>query len=113
MPRRYGHGPEPADETLANNGVAAPRYVNPVVRGAGESGPKGKSLRQKGEGEEFEDGEGGNASFEAEIGSEQDPGRLAEKRYRKGNEVRRTLAEGTRHEGEGGNPYEPIGEEDV
>lgn len=83
------------------------------MRGAGESAPKGKSLRQKGKGEGFEGGEGGNASFEAEIGSELDPGRLAEKRYRAGNEVRNTMAEGTRHAGEGGNLYEAIGEEDA
>ena len=53
-------------------GETAPNYVTPVISHGGK--PKGKNLTEGG----FEDDPSNNASFTAEIGSENDPGRLSE-----------------------------------
>ena len=54
---------------------AAPGYVASVVSNPGQTGkPKGKNITEGG----FDEGDDKNVSFNSEIGSEDDPGRLAE-----------------------------------
>ena len=58
-----------------DNVDAAPGYIASVVSNPGQTGkPKGKNITEGG----FDEGDDKNASFNAEIGSEDDPGRLAE-----------------------------------
>ena len=58
-----------------NNVDAAPGYVASVVSNPGQTGkPKGKNITEGG----FDEGDDKNVSFNSEIGSEDDPGRLAE-----------------------------------
>lgn len=54
-------------------GETAPNYVTPVIS-LGSGKPKGKNLIEGG----FDDDPSNNASFTAEIGSGNDPGRLSE-----------------------------------
>ena len=53
----------------------APSYVNSQFLDGGR--PKGKNLTEGG----FESDDGKNASFNSEIGSKDDPGRLAEEKF--------------------------------
>ncbi|KAB8073187.1 hypothetical protein BDV29DRAFT_176025 [Aspergillus leporis] len=59
--------------TSKHNAGAAPSYVKDVVGDFGNKKPHGKNLQEGG----FDDTN--NASFNTEIGSENDPGRLAER----------------------------------
>ncbi|EAW07473.1 uncharacterized protein ACLA_021870 [Aspergillus clavatus NRRL 1] len=58
-----------------DNGGQAPSYVEDVTGHLGNAKPKGKNLKEGG----FDDDPKNNASFTSEIGSDQDPGRYAEK----------------------------------
>lgn len=59
------------------NDGQAPSYVNSVVDPVGNSKPKGTNLHEGG----FNDNPRYNASFNSEIGSQKDPGRLAERNF--------------------------------
>ena len=62
----------------SNNGGIAPSYVNSQ---AAPGGPKGKNLTEGG----FESNDKKNASFTSDIGTKNDPGRLAEEKYQMAN----------------------------
>lgn len=69
----------PTENTYKGDGSdnvdAAPGYVASVVSNPGQTGkPKGKNITEGG----FDEGDDKNVSFTSEIGSEDDPGRLAE-----------------------------------
>ena len=69
----------PTENTYKGDGNdnvdAAPGYIASVVSNPGQTGkPKGKNITEGG----FDEGDDKNASFTSEIGSEDDPGRLAE-----------------------------------
>lgn len=99
-----------SSELLSGNARPAPSYVDPVLRdGAGAGRPKGKNLTEVGKGQAFEGGEGRNASFESEIGTEGDPGRLAERRMREGGGAGGLGERGKVREGEG--RFGAVGEE--
>lgn len=60
--------------TTSSNASAAPGYISSVVSNPAQTGkPKGKNITEGG----FESDDTKNASFNAEIGSEDDPGRAA------------------------------------
>lgn len=71
---RTGHSSDKASETYnsISQGETAPNYITPVISHGGK--PKGKNLTEGG----FDDDPSNNASFTAEIGSENDPGRVSE-----------------------------------
>lgn len=71
---RAGHSSDSASETYNSipQGETAPNYITPVISHGGK--PKGKNLTEGG----FDDDPSNNASFTAEIGSENDPGRVSE-----------------------------------
>ncbi|KAE8153875.1 hypothetical protein BDV25DRAFT_136440 [Aspergillus avenaceus] len=62
-------------QSQPSNVGAAPSYVQDVVGDSGHKKPKGKNLQEGG----FD--AGNNASFTTDIGSENDPGRLATKGF--------------------------------
>lgn len=85
---------------------AAPSYSHSQTAGVGK--PKGKNLTEGG----FDDSADKNASFTSEIGSAQDPGRLAENRLQHGMaEVDADAASGPRDRATTGNqqPYGALG----
>ena len=63
----------------SSNVGTAPTYVNSQYVDAG--GPKGKNLHEGG----FESRDANNASFNSEIGSKNDPSRLAEQKFQRQN----------------------------
>lgn len=71
---RTGAASDKVSETYNNflQGEIAPNYITPVISYGGK--PKGKNLTEGG----FDDDPSNNASFTAEIGSENDPGRVSE-----------------------------------
>jgi hypothetical protein len=70
--------------------------------------PKGKNLTEGG----FEDSDDKNASFTSEIGSETDPGRLAEQKFERVNADPARDAAMPRQKGvTGDNPYDALGGE--
>lgn len=81
-----GQAKELAVENTSNNanrgassaGVAPNYVVSQYVNGGL---PKGKNLTEGG----FTDDDGKNASFTSEIGSKDDPGRLAEEKFQREN----------------------------
>jgi len=62
-----------------SNAGTAPSYVDSQF--VDVSGPKGRNLTEGG----FESNDRNNASFNSEIGSRKDPGRLAEAKFEKSN----------------------------
>ena len=73
-----GNESGPTENTLQGEGGAdvdtAPGYIGSVVSEANKTGkPKGKNITEGG----FDDDPSNNASFNSEIGSENDPGRKA------------------------------------
>lgn len=58
-------------------GGEAPTYVTPVVQGTGSAKPKGNDIREGG----FDSVPSRNASFNSDIGTKKDPGRLAEQKF--------------------------------
>ena len=74
----------PTENTFKGDGEskvdAAPGYIASVVSNPGQtSKPKGKNITEGG----FDEGDDKNASFTANIGSKDDPGRLAEERMQR------------------------------
>ena len=71
---RTGDSSDKASETYNSipQGETAPNYITPVISHVGK--PKGKNLTEG----DFDDDPSNNASFTAEIGSENDPGRVSE-----------------------------------
>ncbi|KAH8698549.1 hypothetical protein BGW36DRAFT_396304 [Talaromyces proteolyticus] len=67
----------------AYNGGTAASYIAPVTETLGSTKPHGKNLQEGG----FESNDSANASFNTDIGSRKDPGRLAE------NKIQRKAAE--------------------
>lgn len=68
-----------------SNASDAPGYVASVTAQATQSGkPKGKNLTEGGF-DDTDDSAGNNASFTADIGSENDPGRAAEQGFQRTN----------------------------
>lgn len=65
----------------AHYGGEAPTYVNPVVQNPGSTKPKGTNIREGG----FDSNTSKNASFSSDIGTKNDPGRLAEQQFERGN----------------------------
>jgi hypothetical protein len=70
------------------NAGQAPSYVNDVINSNKNQQPKGKNLTEGG----FESTDRNNASFNSEIGSNDDPGRAAENKFQRhvaesGNDV--------------------------
>lgn len=63
--------PSQTDNSIPQ-GETAPNYITPVISYGGK--PKGKNLTEGG----FDDDPSNNASFTAEIGSDNDPGRVSE-----------------------------------
>ncbi|OJD15907.1 hypothetical protein AJ78_03887 [Emergomyces pasteurianus Ep9510] len=59
----------------------SPSYVNPVVQNISSTKPKGANLTEGG----FDDDPRHNVSFTSEIGSADDPGRVAEQLYQSRN----------------------------
>ncbi|KAG4437784.1 hypothetical protein IFR05_006719 [Cadophora sp. M221] len=69
-----------SDETGDSSSAGiAPSYVNSQFRDT--AGPKGKDLHEGG----FESRDANNASFNSEIGSKNDPSRLAERKFQRQN----------------------------
>jgi hypothetical protein len=94
-----GYHAHPGSSTTSR---AAPSYVHPET--VGSMKPKGKNLTEGG----FDNSASKNASFNSEIGSSQDPGRLAEKRFQhEMAEVEADAASGPRDQRTKGNqqPY--------
>lgn len=71
-------GQAPASGSSQYNGGQAPGYVADVTDGYKHQKPKGKNITEGGFSSEDP-----NASFNSEIGSEQDPGRGAENRFQR------------------------------
>ncbi|KFY22495.1 hypothetical protein V493_06539 [Pseudogymnoascus sp. VKM F-4281 (FW-2241)] len=120
--RKMNLQPQPApgynrqdEQLLRGNAMPAPGYVDPVLEGSEGSRPKGKNLTEVPRGQEFEGGEGQNASFTGEIGTGMDPGRQAEQKMRtKFAQGAEGGAAGRRGEGGGtGNMYDEIGDENA
>lgn len=68
------------EQSSSHQPQPAPTYVEPVIDGAGFAGsakPKGKNLHEGG----FDEGDDKNASFNSDIGTEDDPGRAAENKF--------------------------------
>lgn len=65
----------------AHNGGTAPSYVAPVTENLGSLKPHGNNIHEGG----FFDTDRKNASFNSEIGSNKDPGRLAENKIQRAN----------------------------
>lgn len=63
--------PSQTDNSIPQ-GETAPNYISPIIFHGGK--PKGKNLTEGG----FDDDPSNNASFTAEIGSQNDPGRASE-----------------------------------
>lgn len=63
--------PSQTDNSIPQ-GETAPNYISPIISHGGK--PKGKNLTEGG----FDDDPSNNASFTAEIGSQNDPGRVSE-----------------------------------
>ncbi|OJJ49969.1 hypothetical protein ASPZODRAFT_58079 [Penicilliopsis zonata CBS 506.65] len=61
------------------NAGTAPNYITPATSNLGNTKPKGNKLTEGG----FPDEPGKNVSFTSEIGSQQDPGRLAETKFQR------------------------------
>lgn len=74
------HEPGPTSPSVISSshyGGAAPSYVEPIVHNPGDTTPKGKNLREGG----FDSNDRNNASWNQEIGSRKDSGRLAENKF--------------------------------
>lgn len=98
-------------QLLQGNAAQAPTYVDTVRGSTAGSRPKGKNLTEVPRGQGFEGGEGRNASFESEIGTGMDPGRMAEKRMR--NKGARGAIVGLGNKVSAGGQYDEIGETDA
>jgi len=87
----------------------APSYVNAqFVKYPG--GPKGRDLTEGG----FESNDKKNASFNSEIGTEKDPGRLAEQKMQRENAATAEDTTTSRQNGvSGDNVFEPLGSDSV
>lgn len=87
-----------------NNGPA-PSYINDVNDGYQNVKPKGKKLHEG----DFNPDEGQNASFTSEIGSEMDPGRVAEEKFER-RVAESALSAGVPHQKgvENQNPYQTL-----
>lgn len=84
----------------------APSYVNVQYLDRGK--PKGKHLTEGG----FDDSDSKNASFTSDIGTKDDPGRLAEQRFELLNAESALDAGTPKQKGfVRDNPYEALGEE--
>ena len=95
--------------TGSSSSKTAPSYVHPNLA---DTKPKGRNLTEGG----FDDSESKNASFNSEIGSENDPGRLAGKKFQhKMAEVDADAASGPRDSMKKGNqqPYGALGSEEA
>lgn len=97
-------------------GGAAPNYVQPVLGATQASKPKGKNLTEGG----FDDNPAHNASFNAEIGTKNDPGRAAEGLFGSRAAQNPEQSAGAVHRGTGmageaarqtGQPYGALGSE--
>ncbi|WEW56818.1 hypothetical protein PRK78_002273 [Emydomyces testavorans] len=75
-----GSARAPATSTTGGHADIAPSYVEGVL-GKGNQKPKGKNLKEGG----FDDDPHKNASFTTDIGSREDPGYLAERRFESEN----------------------------
>jgi len=62
-----------------HNGGTAPSYVTPVVQNMGNTKPHGANIKEGG----FDSNPKNNASFNSDIGTNKDPGRLAEQKFQK------------------------------
>ena len=84
----------------------APTYVN-VGQYVNKGGPKGKNLKE----EDLDVDDSKNASFNSDIGDENDPGRLAEQKFAKENaEVAEDFAPKERTAGGGKTQYDVLEE---
>lgn len=78
----HAGGEEHRDDAIARE--AAPSYVGSVTGDFREEGylkPKGRNIQEGG----FDSDDAQNASFSGEIGTENDPGRIAEQRFQRVN----------------------------
>ncbi|KAF7947108.1 uncharacterized protein EAE97_004357 [Botrytis byssoidea] len=90
-------------ESTSNAGVA-PSYVSNQYQSGGK--PKGKNLTEGG----FESNDAKNASFTSEIGSKNDPSRLAEQKMQRENAQSANDAGFPRdNNATGGTPYDALG----
>uniref|UniRef100_A0A093UYB5 50S ribosomal protein L25 n=1 Tax=Talaromyces marneffei PM1 TaxID=1077442 RepID=A0A093UYB5_TALMA len=62
-----------------HNGGTAPSYITPVVQNVGNTKPNGVNIKEGG----FDSNPKNNASFNSDIGTNMDPGRLAEQKFQK------------------------------
>ncbi|PCG93958.1 Hypothetical protein PENO1_080820 [Penicillium occitanis (nom. inval.)] len=62
-----------------HKGGTAPNYVTPVVQNMGNTKPNGVNIKEGG----FDSNPKNNASFNSDIGTNNDPGRLAEQTFQK------------------------------
>jgi hypothetical protein len=62
-----------------HNGGTAPSYVTPVVQNVGNTNPHGANIKE----DSFDTNPKNNASFNSDIGTNKDPGRLAEQKFQK------------------------------
>ncbi|EED21497.1 conserved hypothetical protein [Talaromyces stipitatus ATCC 10500] len=62
-----------------SNAGTAPSYVTPVVQNVGNTKPHGTNIKEGG----FDSDPKKNASFNSDIGTNNDPGRLAEQKFQK------------------------------
>lgn len=72
-----GGAAHPSGYRSKYNGGEAPTYMTSVLKNVGNTWPNGQNLREGG----FNNDDRYNASFNSDIGSKQDPGRLAENYY--------------------------------
>ena len=108
-------GLDPSSDQTEESRETAPSYVETVTGGfrpASDFVPKGQGLKEGG----FDGDEAKNASFEAEVGTEDDPSREAEKAFRKDDaRIPGVVAGGEQDEqGEGQGGYQSLkGDEPV
>jgi len=89
----------------SSNAGTAPSYVNAQSK-ISPGGPKGKNLTEGG----FESDDSKNASFNSDIGSKNDPGRLAEEKIQRENADAAGDAAMPRQKGmSGDNEYDALG----
>ncbi|KAL2004117.1 hypothetical protein VTN02DRAFT_6581 [Thermoascus thermophilus] len=70
---------KPEYEDCPYYGGPAPNYITPVLRNGRDEKPNGTNIREGG----FDSNDNNNASFRSEIGSQKDPGRVAENTYQR------------------------------
>lgn len=86
-------------------GGTAPSYVTPVVQNMGNTNPAGNNIKEGG----FGSNPKNNASFNSDIGTQNDPGRLAEQKFQKTTSESAANAAYTNPTVDANQPYSSLG----